>query len=336
MIKKDKFVSIVSSKKFIIASCIGVIALTSGLYVYGVNARSRVAGGVLNLVSDMSKRCVDGDTSPFIISNTMAQGNETLTYIETFTKDGSYTEIPVNEDGTASNTTFENANNQSYALYDWLRNDGTYFTLSGVSDDSVNWLEYDKSYGSTLLSRSSMHLTKLLDNVDSRDYKIGEKVKMNLGYSEDVEVQLHEFKVDAKTTSNVLSLDTLGLYRSLEKQAKSKGDKDFENYLKKVSDELEESYTCSRGTLTVGVYNNQIRYMSLKASGLGNTVVLTKTLFELEGLEVRSEPSFSNNSSLFYDTLKDAYVKSVSDSNKEETDSIVATPIPNENKSDEK
>lgn len=226
---------------------------------------------------------------PYLVSVRMESLDEVSQYLEVYTKDGSYTEIPINDEG-------------DYMLYDWLTSDGKYYTLLEYEEEPL-WCTYPDTFN-LVGSRQFLFLDKLLKGATSIEEPV--KESLDLGYREMVEADVYTFQIPSGNIKKVLGLDSLEMYNVVLTEAGKRKDSELLEALNPLVRDTDNVLTVSNGVLKIGVHEGLVKYTVLEVGGLGQTITITRTVHSPDELTLRELPSFTENNVVsVYDVVRE-------------------------------
>lgn len=241
-------------------------------------------------------------TDKYLISNSLRAPDGNANYLEVVKKDCSYTEYPVNSDGTLLTDSNSINESTSYNLSDWLETDGNMYINQPSSSNSEdtkkdkdkseiiaeNFHKMPKSYANLCQGRRLMYLDKIIPALTSLKKKETQKRNFSDG---EVNLTTYEGKIPSSTVREVLGVGTKGLYESIIK------DYEKETNIKKLCnqylDNLKMDLTFSDAIITLGVADGMIREVTIETGGLGTRLYVTKTALPYLRFTEREKPDFS-------------------------------------------
>lgn len=219
----------------------------------------------------------------YIISNVIEAPDGKANYLDVKTSNGSYTEYPVESNDKESGEV-------SYSLSDWLSaNNKDYYIL--VTDDKNNtvFAKCPNDYAELCSSRNLMYMDKMLDNFTSIKYM--ETVTSDIGNGSE-NIELYRCELPSDVVTEVLGVNTLGLYSSIQKNYTD--NEDIQKFCEYYLRDLKMSMTFSDAVVTVGISDNLLKYVSIEVGGLGTRLYSTRALIT-KNVEVRDVPDLSNS-----------------------------------------
>ena len=251
-------------------------------------------------------------TEKYLISNTLKAPDGNASYLEVVKKDCSYTEYPVNSDGTIKADAVVGAENTSYSLADWLDLNGDmYVNQPSTSTDkdtsdkkkasvADSFSKMPKTYANLCQGRRTLYLDKIIDSLTSLKKEKDTK-KMDLGQGEET-FTVYKGKIPSSTVKEVLGVGTKGLYESIIKDHGK--DANIKSLCNQYLEKLEMDLTFSDANVTFGVADGVIRQMTIETGGLGTRLYFTKTVLTKLKFNEREKPDFSKCKS-YVDSMKE-------------------------------
>lgn len=235
----------------------------------------------------------------YIISNTLNAPDGTTNYLIVKSGDISYSEYPINSNGEIGKID-ENSDNINYTLVDWLTKDKYYYV---VSDDEGNsqFTYLPKGYIKTIGTRNYLYMDIMLDKFTS----IKKKTSSEFDFGDGTEkITIYECSLGSDDARDVLGVNTLKLYESIQKKYKS--DKIINKFCKFYIDDLKTNLTCSDAKVYVGVSDKSkmLRYVGIEVGGLGTKLSYTMTVNN-NTEEVRTEPEGLSNAVDYVDSIRE-------------------------------
>ena len=247
------------------------------------------------------KAAVDGlkkYSDPYLVSVGITMPSESTYYIEVNDKNGSYTQYSTDDEGNLGKTSYENADNTNFMLFDWVTPDdkGYLVNQSYTEGENKQWLSLPSDYAHKLQSRKILYMDTLMEGL--HDVEKGDTTTADLGNG-DKELQLYMGTIDSDVIASVIGVDTLGLYGSLKDEAENNKDDNVISLMDKYLEELDMNLTFSDAKATFGVCDDVIRYLQLEIGGLGSRMVYTKTVLDTTDAVLYDTPDFSSCESYY-------------------------------------
>lgn len=223
----------------------------------------------------------------YFIANTLELPERSVCYIETVQNGGSYTEYPVDSNGTWGAISDDIV---EYALYDFLTPEHESYMVSNMTgENEYSWIHMPKSYADDIASRNIMYFDRYISKLTDIQ-NIGKQV-LNQEIGE--EYTVYTAKVPSYIVREVCSIDNIGLYNHVKDDLKD--NESIVSLMNIYLSDIDKSMTFSDGALTLGVSSDGVlSYIQLEAGGLGSIMCYTKQIVKDLGLTVKEISDFTN------------------------------------------
>lgn len=226
----------------------------------------------------------------YLIQTVIEAPDGNASYLEVINEGGSYTEMPVDENGQLTDTVItDEESTGNYALTDWVEKDGTAYMSFINEDGSMGYHSLLKEYGEQLLNRNSGYFETMLEEFTAIKVE-KDKVTGDIGDGEE-EFTMYLCDLPSEVVREMLGISTYGLYESY------KNDEDTDKNIKKLCEfylqDLDSSLTFSDARVSVAISDEKLRQLVVETGGLGTKMYITKTFLMNGEFELREKPDFS-------------------------------------------
>lgn len=278
-----------------------LLAITMILSLVACGSEKKEEGGTVDKTAlEEVKKGMENlkGTEKYLISNTLRAPDGNASYLEVVKKDCSYTEYPVNKDGTINTDTTVGDSDTSYTLADWLDVNGDMY-VNQPSDSSDNkekskvadsFSKMSKTYAELCQGRRTLYLDKIIPAFTSLTKK-DETQTSDIGQGEET-FTIYEGKVPSSTVREVLGVGTEGLYKSIIKDYPD--EENVQSLCNQYLDKLNMDLTFSDANITIGMADGMIRQLTIETGGLGTRLYFTKTVLPKLKFVEREKPDFTN------------------------------------------
>lgn len=292
--KEGCFVFAIAVGLCVVSGCVGYAIKTSG--------KSAQTDEVVNEFIDNTEYDTTSDSykeiesafnklkelsDTYVIANTLELPERSVCYIETIQNGGSYTEYPVDSNGTWGAISDDIV---EYALYDFLTPEHESYMVSDMTgENEYSWIHMPKSYADDIASRNIMYLDRYISKLTDIQNTGNQVLNREIGE----EYTVYTAKVPSYIVREVCSIDNIGLYNHVKDDLKD--NESVVSLMDIYLSDIDKSMTFSDGLLTLGVSSDGVlSYVQLEAGGLGNVMYYTKQIVKDLGLTVREAPDFTN------------------------------------------
>lgn len=224
----------------------------------------------------------------YIISTSVNAPDGDVYYLTVNTKDGCYTEYPVDSDGNYGTLSYgEVSDNQQYVLTDyWVDSSNSYFL--NTEDGETLAYKYPAEYSKELQSRGIMYFDEMLENFTSIKFKETKTADIGNG---DEDLKIYECELPSEYMHDFFGKTSLALYEAILKETDNDN---MKNLCKYYLDEYDMTLTFSNANVFVGIDNTgKLKYVDIMVGGLGSKMYMVMSILEND-FTARTTPDFSN------------------------------------------
>lgn len=226
----------------------------------------------------------------YIITNTLNAPDGNTEYIEVIHDGASYTEYSVDADDNLGTLQYGSSDTISYALTDWLTEDGKYYMFTSDNDGNSIIYSMNDKFSYYVEDRPFLYINMILDNAisvdkyDDLDIDLGNGVETFTSY---------KIKVKGDSLKDILGASSYGIYKSLMDDEAT--DKNISKLCGYYLEDLDMNLTFSDANVIVGIDSNGIlKYICLETGGLGTRLYLTKAVVATKNNNLRDTPDFTS------------------------------------------
>lgn len=279
--------------------CATVVASLCGCSETNEVKKDELNQEYVSTIRDAAKK-LNTTYTDYIISNTLNAPDGDTEYIEVVHDKVSYTEYSVDADDNLGTLEYGSDDSMSYALTDWLTEDGKYYVFAADNEGKTVIYSANDKYKYYVEDRPYLYVNMLLDNAisvskyDDLELDLGEGAETFTSY---------KVKVKGESLKEILGASSYGVYKSLVDDENT--DKNISKLCGYYLEDLDMNLTFSDANVIVGIDSNGIlKYICLETGGLGTRLYLTKAVVSTRNPNLRDTPDFTGAVD-FASTLKE-------------------------------